>query len=113
MRSPAQATAPGVLLDRMLADMADQPALLRPTEFWREASAQIVAELKSEGFENFRRLPFRRNVLNVFDKLNAPQTDFITRERVQGWFAGSQFEDVTITPYKGVSWRASGTVRHG
>ena len=65
-----------------------------------------------EYFANFRRLGFRRNVLNVFDKLNAPQTDFISRPRIERWFSEG-FSDVTITPYRGVSWRASGNVRHG
>ncbi|MBM4268327.1 MAG: class I SAM-dependent methyltransferase [Deltaproteobacteria bacterium] len=63
-----------------------------------------------EYFANFRRLGFRRNMLNVFDKLNAPQTDFISRARVERWFA-SGFEDVSITPYAGVSWRGSGSLR--
>lgn len=66
-----------------------------------------------EYFANFRRLGLRRNVLNVFDKLNAPQTQFISRARVERWFASALFDDVAIAPYKGVSWRASGTVRHG
>lgn len=60
---------------------------------------------------NFRRLAFHRNVLNVFDKLNAPQTEFITRERVEAWFDPAQFEDVSIHPFQGVSWRASGSLR--
>jgi hypothetical protein len=47
----------------------------------------------------------------VFDKLNAPQTQFISRARVERWFAPERFGDVSITAYKGVSWRASGTVR--
>ncbi len=64
-----------------------------------------------EYFANFRRLGWRRNVLNVFDKLNAPQTQFISRARVERWFAPERFGDVSITAYKGVSWRASGTVR--
>jgi len=64
-----------------------------------------------EYFENFRRLSFERNTLNVFDKLNAPQVQFITRERVESWFPEAAFEDVSITRYKGVSWRASGTRR--
>lgn len=65
-----------------------------------------------EYFENFRKLGFRRNVLNVFDKLNAPQTQFISRSRVEKWFNPQEFEDISITPYKGVSWRASGIVKH-
>jgi SAM-dependent methyltransferase len=64
-----------------------------------------------EYFENWRKLSFERNVLNVFDKLNAPQTWFITGERVQEWFSDREFTDVSITPYKGVSWRGSGTKR--
>ncbi len=66
-----------------------------------------------EYLQNFRRLSFRRNVLNVFDKLNAPQTEFITRDRVERWFDPRLFDDVAIAPYRGVSWRASGTVRGG
>lgn len=64
-----------------------------------------------EYFENFRRLSFGRNVLNVFDKLNAPQTQFITRDRVARWFDPAIFDRVHLDAYKGVSWRASGTVR--
>lgn len=60
-------------------------------------------------FDNWRKLSYQRNVLNVFDKLNAPQTWFISRERVTSWFPADQFTDVHISPYKGVSWRASGT----
>ncbi len=58
-------------------------------------------------FGNFRRLPFRRNLLNVFDKLNAPQTVFIRQEEVRSWFA-RDFEDIHVSPYVGVSWRGSG-----
>jgi SAM-dependent methyltransferase len=61
-----------------------------------------------EYFRNFRRLPYRRNLLNVFDKLNAPQTHFLRREQVEAWFA-TGFRDVHVSPYVGVSWRASGT----
>lgn len=64
-----------------------------------------------EYFENFRKLSFNRNVLNVFDKLNAPQTEFISRERIEGWFSFERFRDVTISSYKGVSWRASGRIK--
>ena len=64
-----------------------------------------------EYFENFRNLPFERNVLNVFDKLNAPQTDFISHKRIKSWFNDNDFYDVSIQLYKGVSWRASGRVK--
>ena len=60
-------------------------------------------------FENFRKLPFKRNELNVFDKLNAPQTFFIKKEQVEKWFSPEQFRDVWLDHYKGISWRASGT----
>jgi hypothetical protein len=66
-----------------------------------------------EYFGNFRRLSFERNTLNVFDKLNAPQVQFITRARAESWFPPSEWDDVHVSPYKGVSWRLSGTRRGG
>lgn len=62
-----------------------------------------------EYFQNFRKLTFYRNTLNVFDKLNAPQVDFISRERIEKWFSKDKFTDIHISAYKGVSWRGSGT----
>ncbi|NDJ61266.1 MAG: class I SAM-dependent methyltransferase [Chloroflexi bacterium] len=62
-------------------------------------------------FQNFRKLSFERNALNVFDKLNAPYTEFISRERIERWFNARDFEDVSITFYRGVSWCASGRKR--
>jgi SAM-dependent methyltransferase len=62
-----------------------------------------------EYFENFRKLSFDRNTLNVFDKLNAPQVQFITRARAEGWLRPAEFTDVHVSAYKGVSWRVSGT----
>lgn len=64
-----------------------------------------------EYFGNFRKLSFLRNSLNVFDKLNAPQVQFISKERISGWFDGRVFDNVHISSYKGVSWRASATKR--
>jgi SAM-dependent methyltransferase len=64
-----------------------------------------------EYFRNFRRLSFERNTLNVFDKLNAPQVQLITRERIERWFGASTFVHHEIRPYLGVSWRAMGVVR--
>ena len=61
-----------------------------------------------EYFGNFRKLSFARNRLNVFDKLNAPITNFITREQVGHWFNKQEFTNVHIDHYKNVSWRASG-----
>ena len=61
-----------------------------------------------EYFQNFRKLSFYRNTLNVFDKLNAPQVQFITRERIGKWLNETDYRDVHISAYKGVSWRGSG-----
>lgn len=62
-----------------------------------------------EYFDNFRKLSFQRNELNIFDKLNAPLTHFITESQVNSWFNNQEFIDVFIDHYKMVSWRASGT----
>jgi SAM-dependent methyltransferase len=55
--------------------------------------------------QNWRRLTFARNVLNVFDKLNAPQTDFIARERALAWAHDPEFRMEHFSSYLGVSWR--------
>ena len=62
-------------------------------------------------FQNWRKLSYYRNMLNVFDKLNAPQTQFITRERIGNWFNSQLFSDIVIQPYKGVSWHGSGRLK--
>jgi SAM-dependent methyltransferase len=64
-----------------------------------------------EYFANFRRLSFKRNVLNVFDKLNAPQVQFISRERALSWRAYADFSSYEVAPYKDVSWRIAGVLR--
>lgn len=66
-------------------------------------------------FSNFRKLSFERNWLNVFDKLNAPQTKFTTREKCQDWFSESRFisESISIRKYKGVSYSLVGVKRNG
>ncbi len=61
-----------------------------------------------EYFQNFRKMSFERNALNVFDKLNAPQVQFITKERVEKWSSENQLETESLTPYMGVSWRWTG-----
>jgi len=58
-----------------------------------------------EYFANFRRLGFARNVLNVFDKLNAPQVQLLSRDRVLKWREFAEFAAYDVTPYCGVSWR--------
>lgn len=60
-------------------------------------------------FQNWRKLSYHRNYLNVFDKLNAPTTNFIKKKELTSWFSKKEFKNVHISQYKGVSWRASGT----
>jgi SAM-dependent methyltransferase len=67
-----------------------------------------------EYFRNFRRLSFNRNLLNVFDKLNAPQTRLTSRAKCEEWFSPGRFEagSVSIRPYAGVSYSLVGKKRH-
>lgn len=62
-----------------------------------------------EYFGNFRKLSFERNVLNIFDKLNAPQVDFVSFDRALGWVA--DMDEGRVLPYKGVSFNISGKMR--
>lgn len=64
-----------------------------------------------EYFENWRKLSFRRNLLNVFDKLNAPQTFFIRRDQAAAWLDPQEFQNIHLSRYRGVSWRVSGERR--
>lgn len=66
-----------------------------------------------EYFARFRTLSWRRNVLNVFDKLNAPQTHFISREQCERWMSSERFVpgSVVIRPHRGVSYTLIGTRR--
>ncbi|MBI5395381.1 MAG: class I SAM-dependent methyltransferase [Verrucomicrobia bacterium] len=66
-------------------------------------------------FQNFRRLYFERNMLNVFDKLNAPQTRFTTLRKCHEWFSPERFEpaSISIRPYAGVSYSLVGVKRAG
>ncbi|MBF0110489.1 MAG: class I SAM-dependent methyltransferase [Magnetococcales bacterium] len=66
-----------------------------------------------EYFINFRKLSFERNTLNVFDKLNAPQTRFTTRATCDRWFSATRFEpdSISIRPYRGVSYSLVGIKR--
>ncbi|UCD03612.1 MAG: methyltransferase domain-containing protein [Candidatus Woesearchaeota archaeon] len=59
-------------------------------------------------FKNWRKLNFKRNTMNVFDKLNAPTTFFIKKETLKEWFDPKEFSDIHMSSYKGVSWRGSG-----
>lgn len=58
-----------------------------------------------EYMQNWRRLSARRNMLNVFDKLNAPQTQFISEERIRRWADDRSFRLEHLSHYVGVSWR--------
>ena len=58
-------------------------------------------------FTNFRKMSFDRNNLNVFDKLNAPQVDFIKKERAYKWFDNNEFDILNLDSYSGVVWRVS------
>lgn len=62
-------------------------------------------------FQNWRKLGFKRNNMNVFDKLNAPTTHFIKEKIIKKWFNKKEFKNVYFSRYKGVSWRASGTLK--
>lgn len=59
-------------------------------------------------FRYFRKLSFQRNVLNVFDQLNAPTTHFIKYDEVKTWFEQAGFKNIHIDHFKQVGWRASG-----
>ena len=61
-----------------------------------------------EYFENWRKMTYLRNHQNVFDHMNSPVDAYIPRSQVASWMEG--LEDVSITPYVGISWRASGRV---
>ena len=64
-------------------------------------------------FKNFRRLTFEGNLMNVFDKLNAPQTIFTTRSIAEGWFCTERFrtDSISINHYAGVSYSLVGIKR--
>ena len=61
-------------------------------------------------FQNFQKLSFERNVLNIFDKMNAPQTQFTTKAKCDEWFNTLNFKknSIYITRYKGVSYSLVG-----
>ena len=51
-----RSTAAIRILEQMLADLRMQNTIFQPTNFWAQASAPIIAELQSSGFDEFRRL---------------------------------------------------------
>lgn len=60
----------------------------------------------SDYMGKFRSHAFSRNYMNVFDKLNAPTTHWISRSEITHWFG--KLDDVEINHYNGISWSASG-----
>jgi len=58
-----------------------------------------------------RTLSASRVASNVYDKLIAPQTDFISRSRVEGWLVRDDLTAGHVSPYLGVSWRVSARKR--
>ena len=63
-----------------------------------------------EYFKNFRKLSYHRNMLNVFDKLNAPSTVVFTRQHCETWFSELLFEkeSIHVRWHAGVSYSLSG-----
>ena len=61
-----------------------------------------------EYFKNYRKMSFKRNALNIYDKLNAPQQYFISEKDLHRWYSENGFQIISCTQYMGVSWRVSG-----
>lgn len=60
----------------------------------------------SEYFKKFRQHSYSRNLMNVFDKLNAPQTHWVSEKEIKNWF--SLMSNVVIKHYNGISWSGFG-----
>ena len=61
------------MLDRMVAGMANAPAIYQPTQFWRKATQMIADEFRREGISNFRQLA-------------GPLTYFVPSYGFPGWW---------------------------
>lgn len=59
-----------------------------------------------EYFKKFRRHSYSRNLMNAFDKLNAPYTCFISKKRIKSWF--KDLNQVKIKHYNKISWSGFG-----
>jgi len=57
-------------------------------------------------FAKFRGHSYQRNMMNVFDKLNAPQTHWISKEQIDSWF--KKLSKVKIRHYNNISWSGFG-----
>lgn len=57
-------------------------------------------------FKKFRRHSYSRNLMNTFDKLNAPHTCFISEKQIKSWF--KDLSQVKIRHYNNISWSGFG-----
>ena len=100
---------PHALLAEMQADMAGQPELYQPTEFWREASSRIAEELTSGGFENFRRLAGPRSYFVPSygppgNQLSQDEVARLERCILQSTFHGSKTHQTLMEMLSGRAW---------
>ena len=63
-----------------------------------------------EYFKNYRKMNFKRNSLNIYDKLNAPEQYFLSKKELLEWY-NDKFCNIECSDYKGVSWRISGQLK--
>jgi len=59
-----------------------------------------------EYLKKFRRHSYERNIMNIFDKLNAPLTWWISEKEIRSWF--KDLSQVKIKHYNNISWRGFG-----
>lgn len=62
--------------------------------------------LYADYFQKFRKHSYQRNLMNVFDKLNAPLTHWITEDQIKDWF--KDLDSVIIRHYNRISWSGFG-----
>ena len=64
-------------------------------------------------FFGFRKLWWRKNLLDTYDKLNAPQQHFLTREVCESWITHERFESASISVrhHMAVCWSLVGIKR--
>lgn len=82
------------------------PALAAAHTLYRLPLASHLLPM-SDYLKYQRTLPARRVAANVLDKLLAPRTEFIDRNRADRWLAHPELEPAHISPFLGVSWRIS------
>lgn len=82
------------------------PALAAAHTVYRLPGARGVLPMASY-LRYQRELPPWRVAMNVLDKLVAPHTDFISRERAERWLRDPLLEPVHFSRFLDVSWRLS------